>query len=107
MSVADPNDVCDSYWCPAFYCGALCAHLGSVFLDCEACGVLAAYQTWSFPRFVFPVMDCLNVYSFTLGGFFYFFYIYLVSIYYLLGYVEILADSQDNKFLLTVGMVTE
>lgn len=48
---------------------------------------------WIIPRLLLT-LDCLNIYLFVGGGFFYFFFIYLVSIYCLLRYSEILGNQK-------------
>lgn len=69
-------------------------YLGSIFLDCEGCGVLANHEKWSFLRFIFPIVDYHQILCILVGGFFYFFFVYLVSIHCLLRYSEIMTDTK-------------
>lgn len=78
-------------------------YLGAIFLECEGCGKLAAHQIWSLGRFLFPFLDFYHVNSAVTGGFFYVFAIYLVTVYCLLRYTEILGKRQTTAF---EGMAT-
>lgn len=77
-------------------------YLGSLFLECQACGRLAAHQTWSAARFLFPILDFLNIHTRVIGGWFYMFFFYMVADYCLLRYTQILAemDMRPSQFML-------